>query len=176
MRRLIFGVVLADGVALRWRWRRFVVRRRRPLVALSLLVSVLGVYLAPLLYVEWTRSVLSGRPLLYGQIVVRPVVTPGAVVRDPVVRLEPLVPGSLSPSGLLARLSPLRPLSVPVDFAGRWRVPFAFPPRLVPGVPYRVVVAAEGCAPRVAGVVRPGVVSSVRVDLRLASCMRSEWP
>ena len=161
-------------VAFRWRWRRFVVRRRRLLVALSLGFSLAGVFAADSLYVAWTGSVLSGRPLVHGQILVRPVATRGAVVRDAGVRLVPVPVRPWSLLGLFGRLASRDPVSVPVDFVGRWRVPFRPVPALVPGFRYRVVVVAEGCPPRSVAVVRVGWLTSVRVDAVVRSCLPSE--
>lgn len=175
MSRLTRGACLS-AVELRWRWRRFVVRRRPLLVCASLALSLFGFYAGPLAYERWHRSVLSGRPLVYGQVVVRPVVTPGAFVRDPFVTLEPVPVRSATFFGLVARLAAPDAVVVPVAFSGRWDVPLAFPPVLFPGVTYRVFVTAEGCPPQVAGLVEVGWLASRRFDFHMSSCLPSQLP
>ena len=150
-------------VVLRWRWRRFVLRRRRLLVSTLLLLGAGGFLFAGDLRTQFVASVLSGRAPLAGQVLVRPVVAPG-VVRDASVTLVPL-----GPSGAAARYGAVRrppvPLVVRTDHAGRWEAR-----RVRRGWHYVVLVAAEGCPPRFAGSVDVGWLSAARVDHSMRSC------
>jgi len=154
----------------RWRWRRFVVRRRRVLVTALLAVFVAGVFLSPDLR-SWSRgTVFSGRDPVWGQVVVRPPVRGGAV-HGAVVRLVPAgVWGLGAALHLAARGESVRVVRVGTDFAGRWSADASF----VAGWRYAVVVDAEDCPPRLAGTVEVGWFSASRVDVTLRSC-RGRW-
>ena len=165
----MIGRLQALGVVASWRWRRFVVRRARLLVVVSLGLSVLGWHFAPSLYSAWRGSVFSGRSVVSGQIVVRPVPF-GGVVRDSRVRLVPLPAAPALAPRLIGVFFPPRALDVPVDFAGRWRIGWVFPPLLTPGWPYSVVVQAEGCVMHPAGVVVPAWFTVRRRDSPMTSC------
>ena len=94
-RRLLSGLPGA-AVAARWRWRRFVVRRRRVLVPALLGACVAGWAASPELF-EWSRgTVFSGRAPVSGQVVVRPLVGGGGRVRRP---CQPCSGGCLASRG-----------------------------------------------------------------------------
>ena len=123
---------------------------------------------------SWVRGLTpAGNDRLQGQIFVRPPVGSGAV-RAAAVRLVPVVPtGSVTRVLFLLGAPSPRVVAPAVDHAGRWssRLP-------VPGWGYAVVVEAEGCAPRLAGVVEAFWLLSVRVDHLTASCRvegLSQW-
>ena len=78
-------------VSVRWRWRRFVVRRRRLLVCGLVVVGGLGVGVSDDLHRWFRGTVFSGKAPVWGQVVVRPPVA-GGVVRDARVRLVPVGP------------------------------------------------------------------------------------
>lgn len=82
------------------------------------------------------------------------------------MRLVPVAPaGSVTAVLFLLGAPPPRVVAPAVDHAGRWSSDLP-----VLGWGYAVVVAAEGCAPRVAGVVEALWLRSVRVDYVMASC------
>ena len=154
---------------LSWRCRRLVVPRKRLAACLLLACGLAGmVWAEPV--ASWVRgSTLAGNHRLRGQILVRPPIGSGAV-RAAAVRLVPVVPtGSVTGVLFLLGAPPPRVVAPAVDHAGRWSSDLP-----VPGWGYAVVVAAEGCAPRVAGVVEAFWLRSVRVVHEMASC-RSTW-
>lgn len=162
---LPFRQLRAVGVSVRWRWRRFFVRRRRLLIPAVLAFGVAGVLWSGDLHLWMQRTVLVGHAPVRGQILVRPLVGPG-VVRDAAVRLVPLGPSDavgVLVSALAGRPSPL---VVRPDHAGRWHVR-----RVRRGWHYAVVVEAEGCGARLAGPVDAGWLVARSVDLRMRSCM-----
>ena len=150
-------------IAVRWRWRRFVVRRRRLLVSGLLVFALLGFAVSDDLRLWWVGTVLSGRPPVRGQILVRPVIPPG-VVRDASVTLVPVAPSSLLAVRVPRPAPPV--LVVGTDFAGRWAAD-----RVARGWHYVVLVEAEGCSPRFAGPLDVGWLSASRVDARVPSCL-----
>ena len=153
----------SEMVVARWRWRRFVVRRRRLLVPVLLLLGAGGFLLAGDLWMHFVGTVVSGRAPIAGQVLIRPVVGRG-VVRAASVTLLPLGPsGPVALYGAVRR-SPV-PLVVRPDHAGRWEAR-----HVRRGWHYAVVVAAEGCSPRFAGAVDVGWLSAVRVDHSMRSC------
>ena len=169
---LLHGAWNASVALLRdlsWRRRRVVVRRRR-LVACFLLAFGLAGWAWGGSLAGWAGgSRLAGNGRLRGQIVVRPPVGSGAV-RSAAVRLVPVAPaGRLA--GLLFVLGAPAPAVVApdVDHAGRWSTV-----RPVPGWGYAVVVEAEGCAARLAGLQTAFWLRSVRVDYLVASCRLPE--
>ena len=162
------------GVRAAWRWlswrrRRFVVRRKRLLIGALLVLIVAGVRWSYPLYLWAEGTVLMGGPPMWGQIVVRPPIGPGAVRRSS-VKLLPAGPGG-GFTGVSIGLAPVDPSVVePVaDHAGRWRAA-----EVAPGWRYAVVVEAEGCPPTLAGVVDTGWLRSARVDHWMRSCMDVE--
>ena len=162
------------GVRAAWRWlswrrRRFVVRRKRLLIGALLVLIVAGVRWSYPLYLWAEGTVLMGGPPMWGQIVVRPPIGPGAVRRAS-VKLLPAGPGG-GLTGVSIGLAPVDPSVVEpvVDHAGRWRAA-----EVAPGWRYAVVVEAEGCRPTLAGVVDTGWLRSARVDHWMRSCMDVE--
>lgn len=154
---------------LAWRRRRLVVARKRLAACLLLVCGLAGmVWAEPV--ASWVRgSTLAGNDRLRGQILVRPPIGSGAV-RAAAVRLVPVVPtGSVTGVLFLLGAPPPRVVAPAVDHAGGWSSDLP-----VPGWGYAVVVAAEGCAPRVAGVVEAFWFGSVRVDYVMASCWSGE--
>ena len=158
------------SVAVRWRWRRFVVGRLRVLVTALLALFVAGVALSSDLH-SWSRgTAFSGRAPVWGQIVVRPPVGCGAV-HGAVVRLVPAgVWGVGAVLHLAARGGSPPVVRVGTDFAGRWSADAG----LVAGWRYAVLVDAEACSPRLARTVEVGWFSASRVDVTLRSC-RGRW-
>jgi len=159
---------------LSWRRRRLMAARKRLAACLLLACGLVGtVWAEPAAL--WVRaSTLAGNGRLRGQILVRPPIGSGAV-RSAAVRLVPVVPtGSLT--GVLFALGASAPevVTPAVDHAGRWSSRFP-----VPGWGYAVVVDAERCVPRVAGVVETFWFRSVRADYVMASCwsggLPSQW-
>lgn len=110
-------------------------------------------------------SRLAGHGRLRGQVLVHPPPGSGAV-RPAAVRLVPV-----APAGRLVRLLFVLGAAAPetlvpdVDHAGRWSTL-----RPVPGWSYAVVVEAEDCDPRLAGVADAFWLRSVRVDHLMGSC------
>ena len=162
------------GVRAAWRWlswrrRRFVVRRKRLLIGALLVLMVAGPRWSWPLYSWAEGTVLTGGPPIWGQIVVRPPIGPGAVRRAS-VKLLPAGPGGGLTGALigLARVGP-SVVEPAVDHAGRWRAA-----EVAPGWRYAVVVEAEGCRPTLAGVVDTGWLRSARVDHWMRSCMDAE--
>lgn len=135
---------------LSWRRRRLVVARKRLVACLLLACGLAGAVRAEPV-ASWVRgSTLAGNDRLGGQILVRPPIGSGAV-RSAAVRLVPVVPtGSVTGVLFLLGAPPPEVVAPVVDHAGRWSSDF-----LVPGWGYAVVVAGEGCAPRVAGGSKP---------------------
>ena len=167
--RAVWGGVRAAWRWLSWRRRRFVVCRKRLLVVALLVLMVAGVRWSWPLYSWVEGTVLMGGPPMWGQIVVRPPIGPGAVRRSS-VKLLPAGPGG-GFTGVWIALASAGPATVApaVDHAGRWRVA-----DVAPGWRYAVVVEAEGCRPTLAGVVETGWMRSVRVDYCMRSCMDVE--
>ena len=167
--RVASRVVRAAWRWLSWRRRRFVVRRKRLLIGALLVLIVAGVRWSWPLYSWVEGTVLMGEPPMWGQIVVRPPIGPGAVRRSS-VKLLPAGPGG-GLTGALIGLASVGPSVVEpaVDHAGRWRAA-----DVVPGWRYAVVVEAEGCRPTLAGVVDTGWLRSARVDHWMRSCMGAE--
>ena len=166
--------VAARGVGeawswLSWRWRRLVVRRKRLLVVVLLVLMAAGLRWSSPLHLWAEGTVLMGGPRMWGQIVVRPPIGPGAVRRAS-VKLVPAGPGG-GFTGVLIAFSSAGPSVVApaVDHAGRWRAS-----EVAPGWRYAVVVEAEGCRPSLAGVVDTGWIRSVRVDHWMRSCMHRD--
>ena len=168
-RRLLAGLRGAS-VPARWRWRRFVVRRRRVLVPVLVGACVAGWAVSPDLF-EWFRgTVFSGRAPVSGQVVVRPLVG-GGVVHGAGVRLVPAGVWSLGAAlHLVAGGQPAGVVRARAGFAGRWSADAG----LLAGWRYAVVVEAEDCPPRLAGTVEVGWLAASRVDLMLSSC-RGRW-
>lgn len=150
---------------LSWRRRRLVAGRKRLVACVLVACGLAGaVWAEPV--TSWIRgSTLVGDDRLRGQILVRPPTASGAVDAV-VVRLIPVAPTGVL-TGVLFLLGPSPAASVVpvVDHAGRWSSDLPSP-----GWGYVVVVAAEGCAPRVVGVVEVFWFQSVRVDYAMASC------
>ena len=167
--RVASRVVRAAWWWLSWRRRRFVVRRKRLLIGALLVLIVAGVRWSWPLYLWVEGTVLMGGPPMWGQIVVRPPIGPGAVRRSS-VKLLPAGPGG-GLTGALIALAPVGPSVVEpaVDHAGRWRAA-----DVARGWRYAVVVEAEGCRPTLAGVVDTGWLRSARVDHWMRSCMDAE--
>ena len=155
--------LLGSRVVLRWRWRRFVVRRRHSLVSGLLAAALAGFLVAGDLRTALAGTVLWGRSSVYGAVLVRPLVARG-VVRAATVTLVPLGPSGFASVLGVARPRPDRLVVVP-DPAGTWAAP-----RVRRGWHYAVFVTAEGCPPRFAAGVDVGWLSASRVDLTLSSC------
>ena len=168
-RRLLARLRGASVVA-RWRWRRFVVRRRRVLVPALLGACLAGWAVSPDLF-EWSRgTVFSGRDRVWGQVVVRPLAG-GGVVCGAGVRLVPAGVWSFGAAlHLVAGGEAAGVVRAGPDFAGRWSADGG----LVAGWRYAVLVEAEDCPPRLAGTVEVGWFAASRVDLMLSSC-RGRW-
>ncbi len=158
------------GTAIRWRWRRFVVRRRRILVPGVLAACIAGFFPSPHLH-DWSRgTILFGNEPVSGQVLVRPPVGSGAM-QGAGVRLVPAGVWSLGAAlHLAARGEQAEVLHAGTDFAGRWSADA----RLIAGWRYAVIVEAEECPPRLAGTVDVGWFATSRVDTVLRSC-RGRW-
>ena len=162
------GALRRAAVAARWRWRRFVVRRRALLVAGVLAGIALGPVVSPRLH-DWSRgTVLAGRDRVRGQVIARPAL-PRRAVRGASVRLVPLAPVGLAAAAVSRLGAPAPPaLRVGTDFAGRWTVPSG----LATGWSYAVLVDALDCPLVLAATVDVGRVSASRVDLVMRRCAR----
>ena len=154
------------AITMRWRWRRFIVRRRRILVPGVLAAYVAGFYLSGQLH-EWSRgTILYRNDPVSGQVLVRPPVGTGAV-RSARVRLAPAGVWSLGAAlHLVARGEPAEMVHTSTDFAGRWSADDG----LVAGWRYAVIVEAEECPPRLGGTVEVGWFAASRVETVLRSC------
>ena len=167
---VLYGVWSASAGFLRrlsWRRRHLVVGRRRLVVCLLLAFGLTGLVCGGPLESWAAASRLAGHGRLRGQILVRPPIGSGAV-RSALVRLVPVAPaGRLAGLLFVLGASETEVVAPDVDHAGRWSTV-----RPVAGWSYAVVVEAESCPVRLAGLADALWLRSVRVDHLMESC----WP
>ena len=161
----------------RGRLRRFYVRWRVSLLLVSFVLLAAGRPVSMFLTTGLLTGAFFGGRHVAGEVVERPSWTRGVVRASVVLTPRPPTSSEGSDGSLLERLLFGRAVVVlhPLDFAGRWALPFW---KLVPGVDYDVDLDRVGCRPERLAPLRAPLVVPLRVVETLAPCVldAEPWP